>query len=312
MTVDILLPVWNGTPFLGDLIESLQSQTYGDWTLRVRDDGSTDETHAVLDRIACEDGRIRIEDSGGERLGAMGSFARLLENGAGAAQYTMFCDQDDYWFPRKIEQTLAVMRQAEAESGTDTPVLVHTDLTVTDANLNPIGTSFWSYSGLRPKRTGLNQVLIQNPATGCTMMINRKLREAALPIATEAVMHDWWMALVASCFGRIVHIPEPTVLYRQHGSNDTGARRYSPIRGIPGVFTMAGFERLKADLRCTTRQAEAFLRQYGDRMDPGSRRLVSRYAEIMSCGPLRRRARLLELGTLKHGFARNLGLVLRV
>ncbi len=311
MTVEILLPVWNGTPFLGELLESLRSQTHEDWILRVRDDGSTDHTREVLVHAAEQDGRIRIEANDAGRLGACGSFAWLLESASGDPDYVMFCDQDDFWFPEKIEKTVAAMHKAEQESGGAMPILVHTDLTVTDAGLNPIDESFWRYSGLRPKRTKLNQLLMQNPATGCTVMINRALRELALPIPFEAVMHDWWLALVASGFGRIVHISEPTVFYRQHGGNDTGAQRYSPIRGIPHDLTTAGFGRLKEDLRRTTGQAAAFLRQYGDRMDPSTHRLVSRYADILSCGPVSRRARLLELGTLKHGFARNLGLVLR-
>jgi hypothetical protein len=64
-------------------------------------------------------------------------------------------------------------------------------------------------------------------------MANRPLIDLALPIPEGAVMHDWWLALCAAVWGRIDFLTEPTVLYRQHGSNEIGAKGFwygfSPI-----------------------------------------------------------------------------------
>ncbi|HLL84531.1 MAG TPA: glycosyltransferase family 2 protein [Longimicrobium sp.] len=315
MTIDILLTVYNGAEFLAEQLRSLQAQTHGDWRLWVRDDGSTDGTPRVVREAAAGDGRIRLLESGEARIGALAGFAWLLAHaGDGEAEYTMFCDADDVWLPGKIEVTLAAMRRAEAECGPELPVLVHTDLRVVDARLATIDPSFWHFQGMRPELNSLNRILNQNTVTGCTAMINRALRERGTPVPPEAVMHDWWLALVASCFGRVVPVPEATILYRQHGRNDTGARRHARGAGAAVVRALAGnwVGPLRRELKRAAAQAGALSRRFGPEMTAEQRRLVRDYAEIPECGPLRRRWRLVRLGTLTHyGLARNIAYVLR-
>ncbi len=176
-----------------------------------------------------------IIPSEGQNLGACGNFSRLLEQAD--APYVMFCDQDDVWLPDKIEITLAAMRELERQHGAETPLLVHTDLMVVDERLNRLGKSLWLFQCTEPQRlTKLNRLLMQNFATGCTVMINRALRDLAVPVPAEALMYDWWLALVATAFGRVAAVEDPTVLYRQHGRNDTGATRWSFLASIRIFF----------------------------------------------------------------------------
>lgn len=314
MTIDILLTVYDGERFVGEQLRSLQAQTHADWRLWVRDDGSTDGTADRVRTAAASDGRIRLLPADGVRRGAVGGFGWLLETVESDAPYTMFCDQDDVWLPRKIEVTLAAMRQAEREAAGGTPVLVHTDLTVVDADLSVVDPSFWRYQAIRPELTGLNRLLVQNCVTGCTAMLNRSLRELVAPLPSEALQHDWWVALVASALGRIVHVPEPTILYRQHGRNDTGARLYR--RGLRAALWRAvqahgRTQHLRGFLRRSAGQATALLRCHEERLDPRQRDLLRRYAELPDCGPLRRKLRLLELRTFLPVLDRNIGLILR-
>ncbi len=311
MTVDILLTVYNGMPYLPEQLRSLQAQTHREWRLWVRDDGSTDSTVETVQAFAAEDERIRLLEGGGARLGALGGFAWLLEHAAPGADYLMFCDADDVWLPEKVEHTLSAMQKAEAEVAPRTPVLVHTDLAVVDEHLGVIDESLWSYQGIQPEFDTLERLLMQNCVTGCASMVNRPLRELAGIVPPEAFMHDWWLALVASCFGRIVCLSTPTILYRQHGRNDSGPGRHGAAYLLRKALTAYDTMRLQDTLRRTAAQAGAFLRRYGSEMDPQHRRLVGQYAEIPHVGPLRRKMRLLELGTLKHGLARNIGLILR-
>ncbi|HEX8670505.1 MAG TPA: glycosyltransferase family 2 protein [Longimicrobium sp.] len=315
MTIDILLAVYNGAEYLPEQLRSLQAQTHGEWRLWVRDDGSTDGSQEVVLAAAAGDARIRPVHGGSGRLGALGGFSWLLEHaGDGQAPYTMFCDQDDVWLPRKIELTLAAMRRAEAELGPGVPVLVHTDLQVVDRGLGVIDPSFWHYQGIEPDLDGVNRILVQNSVTGCTAMVNRALRERASPVPPDAVMHDWWLALVASSFGRIVPLREATVLYRQHGRNDLGAHRTPRgLRTVPGALAALGKAGpLRAQLRRAALQAGAFARCFAGDLDDGQRRLLQRFAEIPECGPLERRWRLVRLGALmRRGLLRDIGYVLR-
>jgi glycosyltransferase involved in cell wall biosynthesis len=316
MTIDVLLTVYNGMPFIADQLRSLQAQTHEDWRLWVRDDGSSDGTWDAVRAAARLDARIRPVERGGARhVGARDGFAWLLEHADdGRSGYVMFCDQDDVWLPGKIEVTLAAMRRAEAEEGPSRPVLVHTDLTVVDAGLRVIDPSFWYYQGIRPELNRLNRLLYQNTVTGCTAMINRPLRRLALPIPEQAVMHDWWLALVASGLGRVVPLREPTILYRQHGRNDTGARPYARRLAALGkaVRALGEAAEVRGAIRLAAGQAGAFLRRFEAELAPEQRSVVSRFAELPGCGPVRRRLRMMQLGPLTHhGLLSDIGLVLR-
>ncbi len=317
-SVDILMTVYNGMPYLPEQIASFQQQSWPHWRLHVRDDGSDDGTLESLRRFAAADPRIRLVTSQGEpqRLGAAGGFAWLVDTAAPEAEYVMFSDADDCWLPNKIELTLGAMLEAEAAAGgRSTPVLVHTDLLVVDRDLRTMAPSLWRYQGVDPMRASLNRLLVQNCVTGCTVMINRALRARAAPIPPEAIMHDWWMALVAASFGKVVPIPEGTILYRQHGRNDTGAARYPDglRRWLAAAWrSFTDTAPIRDSLGRTTLQAQALLDRFGDTLPPETQRLVAAYAELPTCNPLRRRLRLMALGTLPQGLDRNLGYLLRV
>ena len=111
----------------------------------------------------------------------------------------MLADQDDVWLPEKIAVLLGRMRRLEAELGQRTPILVHSDLVVVDSSLRKLHPSFWACRRLDPVRGAtLRRLAVENVVAGCSAMINRALAEECLPIPQQAIMHDWWMALVAA------------------------------------------------------------------------------------------------------------------
>ena len=302
--IDILLATFNGAPYLSAQLDSLLGQTETSWRLLVRDDGSTDATPRIIASY-CErhPGRIVVIDAGGERLGPGGNFSRLLA--AATAGRIMFCDQDDVWLPGKIAATAARMAELEQSWGRETPLLVHTDLRVVDDSLGPIAPSLWRYQGADPERgMRLGRLLVQNCATGCTVMINRALADRALPIPEAAMMHDWWLALVAACFGRIGYVDEATVLYRQHGANDTGARRLS-FSALAGQ--LARLSETRAVIHRIEVQAGAFLDRYGPRVGDREREMLALAARFRSLGFLRKRYAMVRYGLWYAGVLRNLG-----
>jgi hypothetical protein len=307
--VEILLATYNGGRFLAEQIDSIAAQSFGDWRLLIRDDGSTDGTpELLLERRAADPARVSVVANAGPNAGSLANFSALLQ--LSSAPYVMFCDQDDVWFPDKIATTLAKMQQLERTCGADRPLLVHTDMKVTDAGLNVIAGSHWRYQKCDPGRgAALNRLLVQNCATGSSVMVNAALRELALPVPPQAMMHDWWLALVAAAFGAIGHCAAPTMLYRQHGANDIGARQWG-VAALARQLARSGgarafLEQRGAVLRAVRLQAQAFLDRYAARLAPPQRRMLEAYVAMDDAPWPRRKWHLLRYRFFHAGLARN-------
>lgn len=300
--IDILLAAYNGERYLPAQSRSLRGQSYGDFTVLCRDDGSRDATAAQLAALEREDKRFRLI-YGSPSGSASGCFFALLHSSD--APYTMFCDQDDVWHADKVEKTLAAMKAAERKYGADTPLLVHTDLRVVDAVLREISPSMMALQQLCPEENGLPRLLAQSLVSGCTMMINAPLRRlvtARLP--ERCLMYDWWISLAAAAFGKIIYLPESTIDYRQHGDNQVGAAAvHSPAYILQKLRAQSAGKSLWG----TYAQAAAFADAFGDILPRQQAELVRRYAALPELGKLQRIRTIRRLGTLKCGTLRRLG-----
>jgi glycosyltransferase involved in cell wall biosynthesis len=269
--VAVLLPTYNGGRFIAQQLDSILAQTVDDLVIVTRDDGSTDATREIVRSYAKRlPQRFHIVEAQGGNLGPGQSFSLLMQyalenrDALGLERLNLLlCDQDDVWERRKVEVELdALMHLETCLPGQ--PLLVHSDLTVVDAELANIADSFLAYHGLDGNRNDLRNILFSNTVTGCTAMMNEALLRKALPIPPTAMMHDWWLALVAAAFGKIHFIPDRLVQYRQHGQNTLGAREYQPRR----LFSKTTWKRLlqknpDAMLFAVARQAETFAARYG-------------------------------------------------
>lgn len=307
--IDILLAVYNGERYLAEQLDSILAQTVADWRLLAQDDGSTDQSFAILQSYAARyPGKILARQNRPGSGSAQNNFYSLLRQSS--APYVMACDQDDVWLPDKIERTLACMQRLEREHGPETPLLVHTDLTVVDENLQPVHPSLMRLQDLDPRRCHFAQLLVQNIVTGCTMMVNRPLLGYLQELPRQSIMHDWWLALLAAAFGQIGFLPEPTILYRQHGANQVGAK---DVRSLS--YNWRRFrDRLQAKgaLRDTYLQAAEFCRLYGGRLPPRQREVALAYSTIARQHKLRRIQILLQYRLLKNNPVRQLAQLLFV
>ena len=279
--VDILLATYNGAAFLEAQLDSILAQTHKNWRLVIRDDGSMDKTPEIIEafRARHREKVVILEDEAGN-LGLVQNYSRLLEH-AGAV-YVALCDQDDVWKPEKLELSLQKMRALEAEHGADKPLLVFTDLTVVDEDLRIIHPSFWRYQGLRPERcNSLNRLLLQNVVTGCTALMNRTLVERSVPLPAEAVVHDWWVALVAAAFGVAGYVAQPTVLYRQHGENLIGAESAHlfnlPARAYRGL---RHYDTRKRGIFASFGQAAALYTKYSKELSLDDKKTIAYFLNI--------------------------------
>ena len=281
--VAVLLSTYNGEAFLDVQLQSILEQTYTNWVIVARDDGSTDGTVALLERWRQQyPERLHLAAECSDNLGAAGSFAWLTDYAlAHKAElglqraYLMFCDQDDRWFAQKLAVEVEAMLQAESAIGEGLPVLVHSDLRVVTEEEALIAESFVRYQGLEIERNRFPNMVISNLVTGCTALINEPLARRAMPIPDAAIMHDWWLALVAAAFGRVVFIDQALVHYRQHGRNTIGAKEFARARlSEPGFWQRVFARRPNAHLQEVAVQARGFLERYGDSLTRADRRAL--------------------------------------
>lgn len=313
LAVDILLSTYNGENYIAAQLESILSQSYKNWRLLIRDDGSTDTTVDIIRQYVQRypDSIVYINDLDRQlaHLGVRQSFFQLLHYAE--ADYIMFCDQDDVWLPHKIQVTLRKMLQAEHKYGETMPLLVFTDLMVVNEQLSLLAVSYYRYRKLNYKiGRSLQRLLTQNIVVGCTVLFNFSLLKRLNVVDDSAIiMHDWWLALAAVVFGKIVFLPETTILYRQHGANVSGTQKW----GYKYFWHLLGqLRKLKESYLATQKQAQVFLEQYHDELTPRQMMLVKTYANLKNYNFLKRKYLLLKSGYFKSGLLRNLVLLLLV
>lgn len=293
--IDILMAVYNGADYVLAQLQSIMEQTYPHFRIIIRDNCSSDHTVSLIEKFSSQYPGKMVLMKGKENLGAMGNFATLMSYAE--APYIMFSDADDIWLATKIEESFALMQKNETLYGRRTPVLIHTDLTVVDKELNILSHSFWDYSRINPHNAhALNRLLFQNVMTGCTMLINQPLLRLASPIPNEAIMHDWWIGLVASVFGRIDHLAKPTMLYRQHGKNDTGAKKFSLWKMIKNKL----YRKRPSDRLRKYDQAQQLLERYSSLLNASQKQVLNAFCSLPSLSGFRKMARQVRYGFLPN------------
>lgn len=302
--LELLLSTYNGEHYLSDQIDSLFAQSFTDWRLLIRDDGSTDRTQAIIDAYITShpDKIILLKDEIG-CVGTSQSYSHLLRQST--APYIALCDQDDSWISEKLAIQMNKMLEEENKTGKDFPLLINTDLMVTTNTLDILSESLWSYQNINPvKMYPLKNLLIQNHVTGCTFLMNRALVNNALPIAEGAVMHDWWIALVASAKGKIISLSTPTVLYRQHKHNTVGAKKWCFMFVVKAFLN--GSTRYLDSYKQTKAQAEALINS--GLIDGNSMLITQKYIGMFEKNWLERRKIMYREGFYKYGLLRNLAM----
>ncbi len=270
----ILLPVFNGEHYLAEQLDSVFAQRHDNIMLVCRDDGSTDKSVAILAKYltAHSEKMLLLEDALGN-LGASGSFSLLMQwalkymQSCSQKVYVALADQDDIWHGDKLTCTLQIM--TAAESG-QVPVLVHSDLNVVDKQGQLMSPSLMVYQGLDPARTSFSAQLVSNTVTGCSVLMNQALLHKALPVPVDALMHDWWLSLVASCFGKLLFIDQSLVEYRQHDSNTLGARAHPraalSVRTFSKLLQFRQHPEAQRLFEKAAAQAAAFQARYADEL----------------------------------------------
>ena len=302
LVIEVVLPTYNGAAYLAEQVASIYWQTLRPQRLLVRDDGSTDGTLKLIQLLEQRYGEwMRVLSSDGN-LGCIGNINRLLS--ATTAPYVALADQDDVWLSHKLERSLELLQGLEAACGVELPLLVHSDLELMDEAGTSLRTTYFQLQHLNADRVAPADLAMSNVVTGCTVLCNRALLSQALPIPKQALMHDWWLALVASAFGRVELLADVSVRYRQHSSNVLGAQGLGPEYWRSRLVHLLHDPLAGCHTSGAIQQARFFEHRY--------HKAVSPLPALMSLPRRRRWLALLSLSAkervTKHGPLRTLGL----
>lgn len=212
--VAVLMGTYNGAAFIEKQLQSVKDQDWKNWSLWVSDDGSEDDTRSITERVfsGAENCCTLLA---GPQKGFSENFKSLIGNPAIEADFYAFADQDDMWHPAKLLRAVEYLQSLPEE----VPALYCTRTRLIDEHDQVLG-----LSPLNTKRPGFPNALLQNIASGNTMVFNAAARQLFLKILDLPVIaHDWALYLIVSaCGGNIFFDPEPSVLYRQHNANVIG------------------------------------------------------------------------------------------
>lgn len=219
--ITVLMPIFNGAKYLPEAIGSVLRQTYANLEILVVDDGSTDESAAIVERIS--DPRLRLV-----RNFANEGLVRTLNKGVALAQGTYLArmDADDIAAPQRLE------RQLEYIAG--------------KPHLHACGT--YAY---RIDETGATRGLIRKPrgaAAGKSAWLPTPLIHPTVMFRTEVARqfpysegathcedYELWLRLVRAGH-QIDNCPEPLLYYRVHTHGVSQAYREEQLRNTFAVF----------------------------------------------------------------------------
>jgi Glycosyl transferase family 2 len=251
-------------------VDSLRAQTDTDWLCVISDDASAPERFAEIAGVVEDDPRFLLSRSD-ERLGFYRNFERALRLAPAEVALLALCDQDDRWFPDKLE----VLRRALGPAQ-----LVYSDQRLVDGGGRVLRESLWE--GRRNNHTDLASLLVANTITGAATLFRREVADLAVPFPETPGMqfHDHWLALVALASGDVAYVDRALYDYVQHrgavfgevtsGSGSPRAASWRTLaRGGRGAYFLGYLARQVA--------ATVLLLRCRDRLTPRKRRALERY-----------------------------------
>jgi len=273
-TISVLMSTYNGERYVAEQIDSILNQRDVNLRLYIRDDGSIDNTPAIIEEYAKSNPNITISLE--SNVGVVSSFFALMKRVQPESDYVAFADQDDYWFENKLCEAIRRLSAVPIVQ----PGMYYSRIQFTDDKLTPFGNS------IIPTVRGFQNALVQNQATGCTIVLNKRAHELIRSnLPTWALMHDWWCYLVVSAFGQVLYDEHARILYRKHGNNVTPATPHFSIELIARIQRYLGKGKI---VEKVTDQVVEFKRIFNDAISPEKRSIMDDFLTARERGFLYR------------------------
>lgn len=197
-------------------IETLTMQTHRNWVLVIADDASSclavEMMRSVCELIGHDRLILRTHD---DNVGFYSNFERALSYVPLEADFVALADQDDFWYPDKLEKLLAEMTD-------ETVQLAYSDMRIVQEDGAVLAETYWQ--GRKNEYQDFTTVFLANTVTGAASLFRRKLLTSLLPFPHKVgdAFHDHWLALVAMTQGKLAYVDEPLYDYYQYGSSVIG------------------------------------------------------------------------------------------
>ncbi len=235
--VSVVLASYNGEKYIAAQIDSILSQNYSAFEMIVCDDASTDETVRIVEAYMQRYPQISLYKNS-EQLGFVSNFEKGI--GLAKSDYVALSDQDDIWENDKIRRQMQAMLAAEKREP-DRPVMIHSDLSVIDAEEKVKHASYFRLKRYRLKKSkDLGHITGPSGVMGNTILFNRALKEKILPFPECLAFHDQWIALVNEVSGIRVTLDMPLVRYRIHQDNQSNSEEKV---GVDKINVLSSFLR---------------------------------------------------------------------
>ena len=228
----IVLCTYNGERHLKTQIESLLAQSWP-CTVLAFDDCSTDSTMSLLRNFESDQ---FVVSQNAVNLGYVKNFEAAIGAALDAGfDYIALADQDDIWGQDRIKAGAAAISKQKI----DTPLLVHSDLSVINDSGEAVAPSYFQLRNYRVSaQRNMQLILGQNGVMGNTILMNSALAKLALPFPDKLHVHDYWLAIVAELYGRRILLDRPTAQYRMHADNaSNSARKFNSLKLNPAKLS---------------------------------------------------------------------------
>jgi glycosyltransferase involved in cell wall biosynthesis len=218
--LSVAMCTYNGARFLREQLESIAAQRRVPDEMVICDDRSTDKSVEILKNFAQRAPfpvSVQLNES---NLGSTRNFEKAIC--ACNGEIIALADQDDVWYPSKLERIEAVFMSRPSVG------IVFSDADVIGADHNLLGFRLWqsvNFSAAQRKSISNGRsteaLLTRNVVTGSTMVFRAQYRDLTLPIPKSWV-HDEWIALLVSAVSDLAAVDEPLIGYRKHPEQQIG------------------------------------------------------------------------------------------
>ncbi len=243
----ILCPLYSSEEYIGAEFESVEKQTYPNWTLMISNDNSNEATMKILRDFMARDSRVKMMENNSGRRGPHGNYRNLIINTEGAEDYDYFAymDNDDIWKPFKLEHYVNLAEHIKKVKGQDTPICFSCNMEIIDSEgklRDPDFASTYEYEIKNPM-----DAFFTHRVFGCNLFLDRQvyfaLREMMKdPDFPETISFDNFTYQTAAALGAdLSFVPNVLMSYRRHFTNTTKEAVYT----IDAKYFMRALKELK-------------------------------------------------------------------